>query len=147
MRYTTLFFLLASFVLLALNGCDLTNSNSLSNRTGWELGPEIIAGPEEELTEEQQNSYRADAEKLAIRYVNNSDSTETSVPDKLVENLYNGLIHIATSGLQKAKEVTDKFQIHARVPSHPRQVVVHVDTTAKWTTAWKMKKHRPVMQR
>lgn len=130
--------LLIAIGMSTISACNglLDSSNSQPNPISWQEGTEIIKGSEENLSEKEQQAYRADAEKLAIRYINNADSTQTTIPDKLIGNLYNGLIHIATSPNSKAKEVSEEYEIHARIPSHSRQVIVYVDTTTAWVDAW-----------
>ncbi|MFH5830875.1 hypothetical protein [Halalkalibaculum sp. DA384] len=132
-------FIISILTICVLSTCDglLDSTNSRLDTIDWREGAEIVPAPEDSLSAELQQAYRQDAEKLAIRYVNNSDSTETAIPSPLIDRIYNGLVHVAASGHPKANEVTEDYQIHAQMPSHPRQVVVHVDTTAPWIGAWK----------
>lgn len=131
--------LLCTFLIgsLAIISCGSLSVNpDQSPVLDWNNAPQISEGNDQLLTHEQRNAYQKDAEILAVRYINERDSTQTEIPDKLINLLYNGLVHIATSDLSKAKEVTNDYQVHAKM-NDPREITVYVDTTASWVDAWR----------
>jgi hypothetical protein len=134
--YTFYLFLLS---VLLIGACDeIAGSSESANALSDEAGSFSIASAGDEgLSEEQQLLYREDAERLAIRFINGRDSTQTNIPERLIQNLYNGLVHIVNSDLQKTAEVTETYQIHAREPGSPREVLVSADSAAPWVDAWR----------
>lgn len=128
-------FLLVIF--LVASSCDVVGNSENSGSLDWQNGENIVPADEELLSSEQQEQYLKDAEKLAVRHVNKQDSTRTEIPQGLVDLLYNGLVHVALSDHPEAKEVTEEYNVHARMPVHPREIVVYADTTATWIDAWR----------
>lgn len=123
-----------------LSGCEDTpvTSTTTSHEEHWIFGPLQFAGDERLLSGEVTDRYRTDAEKLAVRLINQRDSTRTDIPGNLVSHLYNGLILIATSDHPKVQEIAALSPpIHARNPEDPREILVFVDTTAGWIDAWR----------
>lgn len=118
-----------------LSTCD--NITGESGFADFEDGPEIVPAEDQHLSEELRTQYREDAEKLAIRYVNKRDSTQTEIPEDLIDYLYNGLIHIVNSDHPKAQEATEEYSVHARAPASPRKIAVYADTTAPWMDSWR----------
>lgn len=135
LTFPLLLIVLTSITIGACSGF-LGNSEE-SNSTDWEQETGIIPGNEQQLSEEQQQAYHLDAERLAVRFINNTDSTRTTIPDKLITNLYNGFVHVATSDHEKAQQATGEYQIHTRRPHDPRSILVFADTTASWIEAWR----------
>ncbi len=123
-------------VILIMSACTnfLDSSNSL-NTIDWQNGEEIVPADDNHLSEEQKERYLQDAEKLAIRYINEEHPTQTEIPQQLIDLFYNGLIHIVNSDNSEAEEVTE-VGVHARLPYHPRQIEVEVATNAPWIEAW-----------
>jgi hypothetical protein len=115
---------------------NISSDPGLTTIFHWKEDPEITEANDQKLTEEQQNQYRRDAEILAVRYINTKDSTQTEIPNGLINLLYNGLVHIATSDLSEAYEVTKSYPIHARMPK-PRDIIIYPDSSASWITAWR----------
>lgn len=130
--------LLFSLLFLGIaGGCNLLGGDDNgAPPLNWQDGEIIEAGNEDQLTESQRNLYQMDAERLSVRLTRNQDSTETEIPQALIDHLYNGLVHIATSNMPKAREATEEYDIHAQVPAHPRQIEVWSDTTASWVEVW-----------
>lgn len=137
--YFKLFFLFGLVLLIsACSGTDMsTNAVGDSASIGWE-GIEMVAADDQSLSNDRKTKYLMDAEKLAVRLINNRDSTQTRIPDALINLFYNGLIHIVTADHPEAQEATDpEYQVHARTPADPRALIVYVDSSAAWTDAWK----------
>ena len=126
-------------ITLTVGGCgDFLDSRSESpSAVGWEGRPSIESGNESTLSDEQQKAYQLDAERLAVRLVNKTDSTQTEIPAELVGDLYNGFVHIVNSDHPKTEEPVSQYPIHTRVPAHPRSIVVYADTSAPWIDAWR----------
>lgn len=122
------------FGLVIAFGCDLAgNSESTDEIGSFKMAP----AEDQHLNEELKKAYRTDAEKLAIRYINDRDSTQAEIPEELINFLYNGLIHLVNADHPKAQEATQKFQVHARTPASAREILVFVDTTASWIDNWR----------
>ena len=123
-------------VCIASSSCKLSVDPNAT--VPFDLGniPHITGANDQLLTLEQRQKNRRDAEILAIKYVNQKDSTQIEIPHPFIEFLYNGLIHIINSDLAKAQEVTTRFNIHARAPN-PREIVIYADTTAAWLDSWR----------
>lgn len=132
-QFTTYLILLFSFTIITSCG-DITGSSDTSASINDEG---IVPADDQHLSKEQRARYLQDAEKLAVRYINDKDSTQTGIPGNLVDLLYNGLIHIVNSEHPKAKEATEEYSVHARNPGNPRGIVVFADTTAPWLDAWR----------
>lgn len=135
-RYTFSILILGA---LLVGACDGITGGSESARS---LADEansfsVASAGDDELSEEQQLLYRQDAERLAIRFINGRDSTQTDIPETLIQNLYNGLVQIVISDHEKANEVTETYEIHARAPGPPREVLVEADSAAPWVDAWR----------
>lgn len=124
-------------LLLAASSCTVVGDSGNLDPIDWQNGENIIPADDELLSSEQRNLYQKDAEKLAVRHINRLDSTEADIPQELVDLLYNGLVHIALSGHPKAEEVTETYEVHARMPVNPREIIVQADTTAEWIDAWR----------
>jgi hypothetical protein len=131
----TSFYLLAALFLIS-SCTNLTGNSESLDSSGLQYSVQILPADVGQLSDEQKSLYLEDAEKLAIRYVNNKDSTETEIPQRLIDLLYNGLAHIVNSEHPKAEEVTE-LEVHARMPTRPHQIVVYADTTAPWIDAWR----------
>ncbi len=128
--------LLGAFLIGACE--EISGSSESSGNLADEASTFSIASAgNDKLSEEQQLLYRQDAERLAIRFVNERDSTQTDIPEALIQNLYNGLVQIVNSDLEKAAEVTQTYQIHAREPGPPRDILVSADSSAAWVDAWR----------
>lgn len=138
MRSIWFYFLLG--LVLVLSACSSTTDSATESDAAaisWE-GLQIVQANDENISEERRANYRKDAEKLAVRYINNKDSTQTHIPGGLINLFYNGLIHVATDNHPEAREATNpEYSVHARQPGHPREIVVYVDTTASWIEAWR----------
>lgn len=133
-------FLILVFGLLLVHGCNqLTGSESdgLASSPNLADGETIAQADDQHLSEEQRTLYRRDAEILSVRYINEKDSTQTGIPETLINTLYNGLIHIVNSTHPKAEEVTQTYTVHARNPGPPREVLVFADSTAPWVDTWR----------
>lgn len=122
-----------------LNSCDVVQSTESTELAEWQNFGKIVVADDHLIPEEKREQYLKDAEKLAVRYIDKKDSTQTEIPQDLIDLLYNGLIHIAVSDNKKTSEVTDKYEIHARIPAHPREILVFADSTAPWMDAWRDK--------
>lgn len=130
--------LLIIFGLALATACgDILGSNDSPDPIDWENGDTIETGDEGVLSEEEREMFRDDAEKLAVRYLMAEDSTETVLPEKLIELLYNGFIHIANVDHEKVDEVLNEYEIHARTPASAREVLVYADSAASWVDAWR----------
>ena len=92
---------------------------------------------ESNINEETKARYREDAEKLAIRFVNNDNPDRTRIPRIMIQSFYNGMIHIFNSNNPKAREATREFSVHARTPSSSREIIVSADTTLPWIDSWR----------
>lgn len=130
-------YLLAALLILIGVSCDAINTGTSPGNIDWEDGEQIVPAEDSHLDEEVQATYREDAEKLAVRHINEKDPTQTEIPDALISLLYNALIHIENDEHPKAVEVTDTYEVHARIPVNPRQILVFADTTAPWIDAWR----------
>jgi len=123
--------------LLTIAACgDLLNDSGSSAVFDWKKAPAIAEGNDQLLTEQQKQNYIRDAEIIAVRYVNQRDSTQTDIPDELIDILYNGLVQIATSDLRKARQVSREYRIHALAPD-PREIIVYVNANTPWIAGWK----------
>lgn len=120
-----------------LISCDVVQSTESTELTDWQNFEEIVPANDRLVPDEKRDRYFKDAEKLAVRYINKKDSTQAEIPQDLIDLLYHGLIHIAISDKQKAAEVTDVYEIHARMPVHPREILVFADSTAPWMDTWR----------
>lgn len=116
---------------------NVTGQSESSADFTWNNRLNMAAANDQELSEEQKNHYRMDAEKLAVRYVNAKDSTHIVIPHDLIDLLYNGLVHIFNSNLPEAELVTRTYEIHAGNPASPREILVFADSTAPWLNAWR----------
>ncbi len=125
-------------ILFMASGCsDPLGISDGNDSIDWRNGESIPPVESPELSEKEKQKYRTDAEKLAVRRVNQLDSSQTDIPEKLVDHLYNGLVRIATSEHPKAKEVIEEYPVHALIPAHPREVLVRVNRSASWIEAWR----------
>ncbi len=132
------YLILMMICLPLLNSCDVVSTES-TELAEWQNFGEIVFADDPFLPDERREQYLKDAEKLAVRYIYKNDSTQTEIPQGLIDLLYNGLIHIAISGNIKASEVTDEYKIHARMPYRPREILVFADSTAPWMDSWRNK--------
>ena len=124
-------------LLIAASSCSVVGDSGTQDPIDWENGESIVPANDELLSDEQRASYLEDAEKLAVRHINERDSTQAEIPQELVDLFYNGLVHIALSDHAKAEEATETHQVHARMPANPREIIVQADTTAEWIDAWR----------
>lgn len=131
-----IYMILLMFLLIS-SSCDVVGNSDNDDNIDWKDFGELVPADDELLSDEQRAAYRQDAEKLAVRYINEEDSTQTEIPEELIELYYHGLAHIALSDHEKAVEATQEFEVHAREPVHPREIIVQVDTTASWIDAWR----------
>jgi len=131
------FFPVLLILLIIASSCTVVGDSGTADRFDWQNGESIVPANDELLSSEQRQLYRKDAEKLAVRHINELDSTQTEIPQKLVDLLYKGLVHIALSNDPKAKDVTETYNVHARMPVSPREIIVEADTTAEWISAWR----------
>lgn len=127
--------LLIAAILITSSCSNLVGNSERSSAIEWQKGEDIVQANDDHLSEEQQELYLEDAEKLSVRYINEKDPTQTEIPQQLIDLLYNGLIHIENSDNPEAEEVTE-VEVHARLPYHPRQIEVKVNTSAPWIDAW-----------
>jgi len=130
-------FLITFLILVTAVSCDMLGTSGSPDRIDWEDGEQIIPADDQHLDEETRALYQKDAEKLAVRYINETEPERTNIPGALVDLLYNGLIHIVNEEGAKATEVTETYNVHARTPVEPREIIVSVDTTAPWIEAWR----------
>lgn len=122
---------------ISFSGCNnFLGSSDTMEPIDWQNGEIIVAADESGYSEEDIAAFTEGAEKQAIRYVEIEDSVQTEIPDKLVDLLYNGMIHIANSDHSKAKEVIHEYEIRVRKPSASREIEVDVDGSASWVEAW-----------
>lgn len=135
-QFITCLILLLSLTIVSSCG-DLIGSSDSAEAMNWNEGGGIAPADDQHLSEEQRERYRQDAEKLAVRYINDRDSTQTAIPENLVALLYNGLVHVVNSDHPKADEATEEYEVHARAPASPREILVFADTTAPWVDAWR----------
>lgn len=139
MKRKTGYLILMIICLPLLSSCDVVQSTESTELAEWQNFGEIVIADDQLLPDGTKEQYLKDAEKLAVRYINNKDSTQTEIPEDLIDLLYNGLIHIAVSDNIKARELTDEYEIHAKMPHHPREILVFADSTAPWMDAWRNK--------
>lgn len=130
-------YMILLMILLISSSCDVVSYSDPSENIDWDDFGELVPADDELLSDEQRAAYRQDAEKLAVRYINREDSTHTEIPEELIELYYHGLAHIALSDNEKAVEAMQEYEVHAREPVHPREIIVQVDTTAPWIDAWR----------
>lgn len=116
---------------------NVTGNSDSSNATGWDENFKMSRAEDQHLSGEQRTAYTQDAEKLAVRYINEEDSTQTDIPQELIGVLYNGLIHIVNTDHPKAREATHEYYVHARTPANPREILVYADTTVSWIDSWR----------
>lgn len=133
-------YFLLSIVLLfsACSGTDRgTNATGDSAFISWE-GLSMAQANDQDLSNERKTEYRLDAERLAVRFTNNRDSTQTKIPSALGNLFYNGIIHIVNASHPEAEEATNPdYDVHALTPPDPRGFEVSVDTAAAWIDAWR----------
>lgn len=127
--------------------CSCSDLTNLSDRQGiinWENGETIVPAEDEHLSEEARSRYRTDAEKLSLRYVNETAPDQIEIPGELVDLFYHGLIHIVNSDHEKAVNVTQESPVHATQPASPYTIMVMVDTSAaaSWLDFWRKGKTR-----
>ncbi|MDX1670921.1 MAG: hypothetical protein R3211_01165 [Balneolaceae bacterium] len=135
MLFGSVLLILFSYLLI---GCTDSLTNPIENADiNWETDDTIAPADDRGLTQEQRKSYRMDAEKLAVRYINDKDSTDTEIPDNLIELFYHGLVHIANFEQPAARTVTEELDIHARNPVSSREILVFADSNATWVAAWR----------
>lgn len=130
-------YLILTVIFLITSSCNVVGNSENSGFLDWQNGENIVPADDGLLSSEDQAQYLKDAEKLAVRHINEKDPTQTEIPQDLVDLLYNGLVHIALSDDAKAVEVTEEYDVHARMPVNPREIIVHADTTAPWIDAWR----------
>jgi hypothetical protein len=65
------------------------------------------------------------------------DSTQVTIPDKLITLYYNGLLQMYASTDGNAKTVTKDNIIHTRDPKSAHQLLVTIDHGQKWSDNWK----------
>lgn len=136
MKLTRISFYLIAALFITSSCTDLTGSSESPENSDFQTDIQILPADDEQLSEEQKTLYLLDAEKLAVRYVNNKDSTQTEIPQSLIDLFYNGLVHIVNSEHPKANEVA-ALGVHARIPVSSREILVIADTTAPWIDAWR----------
>lgn len=128
------------FILAIFTSCDgLTGTEQNQPPIDWEDGPGIVEGDDSALPDSARPEWRKSARELALRHVVEVDSMEPTVPENLVDTYYNGLIHIATSSLESAKEATDEYAVRARPKFAHNQVLVfpEKDESTGWLDAWR----------
>ncbi len=130
-------YLVLLLMFLISGSCNVVGNSENSGFLDWQNGENIVPADDELLSSEEQAQYLKDAEKLAVRHINKQDSTQTEIPQGLVDLLYNGLVHIALSDQPEAVLVTKEYNVHARMPVNPREIIVYADTTAPWIDAWR----------
>ena len=88
-----------------------------------------IGGLEGSLTNVKKSKYRKDATRLALRLISKNkeyQNLEAKVPDQLVTSIYNALIAVHSSTIEKAIEVTQLHKLHTfPVPSVDNFLVVY----------------------
>lgn len=136
-QYSGYFFPVLWILLITASSCTVIGDSGNIVPIDWQNGESITPADDTQLSSEQRELYRKDAEKLAVRYINERDSSQPEIPQELVELFYNGLVHIALSNHAKAEEVTETYEVHARMPVNPREIIVQADTTAEWISAWR----------
>lgn len=131
-------FLMSILLLLcACSGADRTTGALDGASVSWE-GFTMARASDQNLSNGRMSKYRKDAEKLAVRFINNRDSIQTKIPEALINLFYNGLIHIVNADHPEAEEATDpEYEVHALTPPDPRALSVGVNTGAPWLDAWR----------
>ncbi|NGP75002.1 hypothetical protein G3570_00035 [Balneolaceae bacterium YR4-1] len=124
-------------LMLTASSCTVIGDSGGGSPIDWENGEGIVPADDESLSSEQKERYQLDAEKLAVRYINDRNSTQTEIPQELTDLFYNGLVHIVLSDLPESDEVTETYEVHAHEPAQPHEILVQVDTTASWIDAWR----------
>lgn len=130
-------YIILLIIFLISSSCDVLNSSDPFDNIDWDEFGELTPADDSKLNDEQREAYREDAEKLSVRYINEKDSTQTEIPEELIKLYYHGLVHIALSDNEKAVQATEEFEVHAREPVQPREIIVQVDTTAQWIDTWR----------
>ncbi len=83
-------FLIILFILISTFSCDMLETSGSADRIDWEDGEQIIPADDQHLDEETRTLYQKDAEKLAVRYINETEPDRTDIPEELIDLLYNG---------------------------------------------------------
>ena len=118
------------FLLFIGVSCGDTTDNITSNSPDQAFNEDIFitTADDSNIDEETKALYREDAEKLAIRFVNNDSPQQTQIPSSLIQSFYNGMIHIFNFDHPRARQATREFPVHARTPSSSREIIVSADT-------------------
>ncbi len=127
-----------SIFLMGVSCESITSPASGLPSQGWQDIPEVSDADDGSLPDSVKAEYMRSAENLALQLVIESDSNQIEIPENLVRNLYNGLIHIVNSGLEEAQDVTTEYQIQARSQFARGEIIISVDTTeADWLDNWR----------
>ncbi len=99
---------------------------------------------ENKLSRYKKRKYRKDATRLALRLLSSSrDYTDLNAeaPKEDVESIYNALVAVHMSGLEKSKEVTQAHKLHTfPIPSVDKFFVVY-KRTAEWAKPLRLGDH------
>lgn len=129
-------FLVGLFLLIGACNQPTGVTTGPSGPLDWQKGDIIQESSPDELSEDKKEKYRIDAEKLAVRRINELDSTRTDIPTKLVDHLYNGLVHIVQSEAEGVDKISGEYEVHALQPSHPREVLIWSREKTSWMENW-----------
>lgn len=127
-------------IFITIMSCEaLTDSGDAQPPIEWGDSPGIVEAEDEGLSDGEINEWEKSARELALRVVIEQDSTMLEVPDNLIRTLYNGLIHIHTSGIAEAEQATDKYSVRARPVFKHSEVLIYPDTVkaSGWLAAWR----------
>lgn len=127
LKSSTIGFLILLFTFISCN--EITSFGADDVPLDWENGESIIQADDSNLSSSLRDRLQHSAEVLAVEYILGEDSTRISIPDKMVELCYNGLVHVANSTYAEAKEVIYEKSINARPSFRLNEVLVFPDTT------------------
>lgn len=129
--------ILSSGILVSCEG--LTGTGGEGPPLNWEEGPAIVEADDSQLTDSTREEWKMSARELALRYILETDSTNTEVPEKIIDTYYNGIIHILNSGLDPAAEAAEEFDVRARPTFVHKQVLVFPEQneSSEWLNAWR----------
>lgn len=134
-------FLGSLLLVAALTSCDVLSSDDDNNGERdipmIEQDIDISSPATNGLSDSISSKYRRDAKIIALRHVQEEDSSRIVIPERLIDFYWRGLIHIHKFNHPARDTVVNQLRIYNPRPDIiTHEVVAGVDTSHDWTDAW-----------
>jgi hypothetical protein len=99
----------------------------------------IPEADDSEVPPAMREAYRNDAARLVMRRMEEEGSGRSqrvSLPDRLVQSVYNALIHVYNAEHLAARDSVVQYRVHALERVFLDEVVVYVDSSTPWLEPW-----------